>query len=138
MNPCCCCLRSGPSCAEEAAPSSGDAGDEDVSDEYAFLRIRYKLPDEDTSRLIEIPVSGANEVAASEDSVAAREARFAAAVAAFGQLLRGGQYTGDYGYDDVVALALASKGADEFGYRAEFVNLVRLADSAASMERLRP
>jgi Ca-activated chloride channel family protein len=51
--------------------------------------------------------------------------------------LRGGRYTGDFGYDDVVALANANKGADEFGYRAEFINLVRLAESAASMERLR-
>jgi Ca-activated chloride channel family protein len=106
------------------------------SDEYAFLRIRYKLPDEDTSRLIEMPISSANEVTASDSSVAAREARFSAAVAAFGQILRGGQYTGDFGYDDVIALAQANKGDDAFGYRAELINLARLAESAASMERL--
>ena len=65
----------------------------------------------------------------------AQEARFAASVAAFGQILRGGRYTGTFGYDDVIALANANKGADEFGYRSEFVNLVRLAKSAAPMER---
>jgi Ca-activated chloride channel family protein len=115
-----------------AAPAAGDR-----SGEYAFLRIRYKLPDEDTSRLIETPISAANEAVTSDASLAAREARFAAAVAAFGQILRGGQYTGDFGYDDVIALAQANKGEDEFGYRSEFVNLVRLAKSAASMERLK-
>jgi Ca-activated chloride channel family protein len=118
---------------QREAPSAGD-----VSDEYAFLRIRYKLPEEDTSRLIETPVSAADEVDASTGGTAAREARFAAAVAAFGQLMRGGQYTGDFTYDDVIALAQANKGPDEFGYRAEFINLARLAGSAASMQRLRP
>ncbi len=58
-------------------------------------------------------------------------------MAAFGQMLRGGRYTGDFTYDDVIALANANKGEDAFGYRAEFVNLVRLAKSAASMERQR-
>ena len=65
----------------------------------------------------------------------AEEARFATSVAAFGQILRGGRYTGTFSYDDVIALANANKGADEFGYRSEFVNLVRLAKSAAPMQR---
>lgn len=116
-----------------AAPAVGDR----VS-EYAFLRIRYKLPDEDTSKLIETPIGAGNEVGAAGGSDIAREARFAASVAAFGQILRGGRYTGDFGYDDVIALANANKGDDEFGYRSEFVNLVRLAKSAASMERPQP
>jgi len=57
--------------------------------------------------------------------------RFSAAVAAFGRLLRGGRYTGEYGYDDVVALAHGARGDDPFGYRNEFVALVRLAESLA-------
>ena len=109
----------------------------DMSDEYGFLRIRYKLPDEDESRLIETPISAADDVSPGDGGTPAREARFAASVAAFGQILRGGRYTGDYSLDDVIALANANKGEDEFGYRAEFVNLVRLAKSAASMERQR-
>ncbi len=103
--------------------------------EYGFLKIRYKLPDSDTSRLIETPIRTGE---AGVGRQRAREARFAASVAAFGQILRGGQYTGDFGYDDVIALAQASKGGDEFGYRSEFVNLVRLAKSAAAMERQQP
>ena len=109
----------------------------DMNDEYGFLRIRYKLPDEAESRLIETPISAADDISPADAGTAAREARFAASVAAFGQILRGGRYTGDYSLDDVIALANANKGEDEFGYRAEFVNLARLAKSAASMERQR-
>ena len=105
------------------------------SDEHAFLRIRFKAPDGDTSEVITQPISRANEIGATGG--VAREARFSVAVAGFGQLLRGGRYTGDYDYDDVIALAMSAKGRDEFGYRAEFVNLVRLAKSAAAMEPLR-
>jgi Ca-activated chloride channel family protein len=108
---------------------------ETSSDEYAFLKIRYKLPDSDSSTLTTVPITRAVE----QDSVSAapREARFATAVAAFGQLLRGGRHTGSYSYDDVVALAHSAKGQDDFGYRAEFINLVRLARTAAAMEPLK-
>jgi len=96
-------------------------------------KLNEYLPDNPHMKLVESRFRGYVRV-----DVSAREARFDAAVAAFGQLLRGGQYTGDFGYDDVVALALANKGEDAFGYRAEFINLARLAESAASMEQLRP
>ncbi len=105
------------------------------SDEYAFLKLRYKLPDSDTSTLITTPVTRSME--ADGLSAAPREARFATAVAAFGQLLRGGRFTGTYGYDDVIKLAQGAKGDDPFGYRAEFINLVRLAKSAAALEPLK-
>ena len=104
--------------------------------ELAFLKIRYKQPDADTSTVITRAVT-ATDVSDDLES-ASREVRFAAAVAGFGQLLRGGRYTGDYGYDDVIALAQDARGEDPFGYRAEFINLVRLAKSAAAIEPLRP
>lgn len=94
--------------------------------DYAFVKIRYKLPGEGESRLITQPVTAASE---GTDP----EAGFAAAVAAFGQILRGGQYTGRFGYDDVIRLATASRGPDPYGYRAEFITLVRLAKSARVM-----
>jgi Ca-activated chloride channel family protein len=111
------------------------AGPDQVGEqgEYAYLKIRYKLPEEDASRLIETPVTQAMETSL---EAAPREARFAAAVAAFGQLLRGGRYTEDFGYDDVIRLAHAARGTDPFGLRTEFINLVRLAKSAAAIERL--
>ena len=51
------------------------------------------------------------------------------AVAGFGQLLRGGQYTGDFSYDNVLNLARSGRGEDPFCYRGEFIALVRLAKS---------
>ncbi len=113
----------------EAAAADGNA------DEYAFLKIRYKLPDSDTSQLISVPVTR-NDEAVSVAS-APEDSRFAAAVAGFGQLLTGGQYTGSFSYDDAIALAQTAKGADPFGYRSEFVNLARLAKSAAALEPLK-
>lgn len=113
----------------EAAPA------EPVSDEYAFMKIRYKLPDGDTSRLITVPVTKDMESATTD--AAPQDARFAAAVAGFGQLLRGGRHTGLYTYEDVIALAQSARGEDRFGYRSEFINLVRLAQSAAALEPLK-
>ena len=115
-------LRYGPG---TAAPEGGFA------DEVAFVKIRYKLPGASASALITRPVTAAD--AFESVRAAPREARFAAAVAAFGQLLRGGRHTGAFGYDDVIALAQGARGADPFGYRAAFVGLVRLAKSAAVM-----
>ena len=54
----------------------------------------------------------------------------AGAVAAFGQLLRGEPYLKGFGYDETIALAAGARGEDLFGYRAEFLNLLRLAKSA--------
>jgi len=104
------------------------------SDEYAFLKIRYKLPDESTSKLITTPITTSMEKDGVLDPLS-REATWAAAVAGFGQILKGGKYTGDFSYDDVTALARTAKGDDPFGYRAEFINLVRLAKSASALPR---
>ncbi len=106
------------------------------SDEYAFLKIRYKNPDADTSKLITTPITTANEV--SSINKANDDTRFATSVAAFGQLLKGGKHTADFSYEDVVDLANSAKGDDPFGYRAEFVNLVRLAKSSAAMKQNAP
>ncbi len=106
-----------------AAPGGDPAG------ELAFLRIRYKLPGADESRLIERPISDADRPS---DLGAAPEAtRWAVAVAAYGQRLRGDAYLGgDYGWDDILALAQGARGDDPFGIRAEFVQLVRAAETA--------
>ena len=113
------------------AESTGTSGE--FSDEYAFLKIRYKLPGEDSSTLITRPITAADSLDQSDDASLVRETGFAAAVAGFGQLLKGGKYTGDFDYDDVANLARKSKGDDEFGYRSEFIQLVRLAETANKM-----
>lgn len=96
--------------------------------EFAFLRIRYKRPDEQSSTLVTRPVT-VDDHHEKLDS-APREARFAVAVAGFGELLRGGQYTGDLSYQDIIDLAKEALGDDRFGYRAEFIRLVRMAQVA--------
>lgn len=103
----------------------------DTGNEYGFLKIRYKLPTESKSKLITTPVTTAQE---SVDAALSRETDWATAVATFGQLLKGGQYTGSMTYDDVLKLAQASKGDDPFGYRAEFITLIYKAKTAAAMQ----
>ncbi len=92
------------------------------SDELGFFRLRYKEPGATESQLIEQPIlQGQGE--------ATGDIRFAYAIAGFGQMLRGGEYLGDWLYQDAIALANGAKGGDPFGYRAEAVTLMRLADT---------
>ena len=91
-----------------------------------FVKLRYKDPDQDRSRLLDLPVMD-HTGAASEDF------RFASAVAAWGMLLRDSEYCTDFGLGDVVRLAKSGLGADEEGYRSEFV---RLVETARSLELL--
>lgn len=112
-------------------PVDSVSATKDTSGELAFLKIRYKLPDADTSRLIQKPIRTAEQI--SKIGSVPSEARFAAAVAAFGQLLRNDPYTKDFSWDDVLALANTARGSDPYGYRAEFLSLVRLAKTARAM-----
>ncbi len=94
------------------------------SAELAFLRIRWKAPGGNESRLIETPIlPGAGE--ANED------VRFSVAIAGFGQILKGGKYLHGWSYPQAVALANGARGDDPFGYRAEAVRLMRIAESLA-------
>lgn len=99
----------------EAQPTGTDT-------ELGFLRLRYKNPGEDTSNLIETPIL-------TDTADGGNEARFAAAMAGFGQLLSDPKFLGDWGWEDAIALANASKGEDRFGYRTEAINLMRLGQS---------
>ncbi|MDZ4690615.1 VWA domain-containing protein [Terricaulis sp.] len=110
---------------DRAAPSS-------TASELAFLRIRYKLPGEENSRLIERPITNADAV--SDIARAPESTRWAAAVAGYGQLLRGDTYLRQgFGYDAVITLAQSARGRDEFGWRAEFIQLARAAETAAAL-----
>jgi Ca-activated chloride channel family protein len=100
------------------------APDAVTSSELGFLRLRYKDPGQSTSKLIETPITG--------QSDGSDDARFAAAIAGFGQLLQHSSYLGNWGYDRAIALAAASKGPDDYGYRAEAVTLMRLAQSLSA------
>jgi len=103
------------------------AARESKGDELCFVRLRYKLPEQESSREIAHPVLAAS-AHKSLDSVP-QDQRFAVAVAAFAQRLRGEQQVSDYSYEQIAALANAARGEDAEGYRAEFVKLVRMAES---------
>jgi len=94
------------------------------SDEFAFVKIRHKLPSSDTSTLQTFPIGKSQERKLSR---ASDDMRFAAAVAAVGQKLRGDTQLDDFSYEDAIALASGAKGEDKNGYRSEFIQLVRLA-----------
>ncbi|MBO6902742.1 MAG: VWA domain-containing protein [Rhizobiaceae bacterium] len=100
--------------------------------EYAFLKLRYKAPDGETSKLITTPVTAQNEIASFD--AASTDQRFSVAVAAFGQKLRKTDATASLSYDEIMQIATAARGSDPFGYRAEFLSMVRLA-SALSERR---
>lgn len=107
------------------------ADSKSTSEELAFVRLRYKAPNGDTSKLLEQPLQRSDIV---ELADASSELQFAAAVAAFGQQLRGGDYLEDFDFEDIRVLANQSRGADTHGYRGEFVSLVNLADSLAEQQ----
>ena len=98
-------------------------------DEIAHLRLRYKAPNGHDSQLLEWPLQRA--AIKSEIAQTSERMRFAAAVAGFGQLLKGGKYTGSYNYGDIAKLAQGARGDDRFGYRSEFLSLVNIAQSLA-------
>ena len=100
-------------------------------DEYGFLKIRYKLPNDGKSQLIEQSIRKID--AAGRPRPFRRDVEFSTAVAGFAQLLRGGTHTGPLSYDDVIKQALAARGEDPYGYRNEFVQLVRKAQTARGM-----
>ncbi len=99
----------------------GTPAEPGTASELGLLKLRWKAPGAQTSTLIETPITGTEP--ATDDS------RFAAAIAGFGQILQGSVYLGDWGWDDAIAIALSARGADDFGYRIEAINLMRLAQS---------
>lgn len=103
----------------------GNAEASGTSDEIAFLKMRYKLPGSDVSQLIEQPVTA--EVVYGDIADAGVDAQFAAAVAAFGQKLKGSAYGAAMGWNAIEDLARAGRGSDEGGYRSEFIGLVETA-----------
>lgn len=109
----------------QAPTGKAETAPADRNGELAFLKSRYKRPDSDTSRLITTPVTEANAVSSLD--AAPQDVRFSIAVAAFGQKLRGTDALSTYPYGSIVDLASKARGDDPYGYRAEFLNLVRLA-----------
>jgi len=99
------------------------------SDEWLTVQLRYKEPDGTTSRLLTHPVRVRRPAAEPSGDF-----RFAAAVAAFGLVLRESEYRGTATLDQVLQLARGAEGRDPDGERAEFVRLVESARLLSGME----
>ena len=93
--------------------------------EILTVKLRYKEPDGETSKLLERPVRDEEKTYAS----ATQDFKFAAAVASFGMILRDSPHKGNATFDGVLELAREGVGADRHGYRAEFLELARRAKS---------
>lgn len=96
------------------------------SDELLTVKLRYKAPDKDVSKKMELPF-----VDHKRDDVSS-DFRFASAVAMYGQLLRNSDFKGDATYEKVINLAKQGLNNDDKGYRREFV---RLVEAAKGLER---
>jgi Ca-activated chloride channel family protein len=103
------------------------------SSELLTVKLRYKEPDEDTSKLLEFPLKASGE---SFDQ-ASTDFRFAASVASFGMVLRDSEYRGDASFDTVLTEAQGSLGPDTQGYRHEFINLVKKARAISELEAIK-
>jgi Ca-activated chloride channel family protein len=96
-----------------------------VDTELLTLKLRHKQPDGDTSVKTEYPLPALQRTLAESDA----DFRFASAVAAFGQWLRDEEFRGRMTLEEILDLGQSGKGEDPFGYRAEFLQLVRTAGS---------
>ncbi len=122
----------------EIVPADAEGGDDGAVDQLRYqdrprttgsgdwftVKLRYKPPQASTSRLFEQTVR-------TETGAPSVDFRFAGAVASFGMLLRDSEYKGRATFASVLAAARGARGADEEGYRAEFVRLVETAASLA-------
>jgi Ca-activated chloride channel homolog len=106
-----------------AAPSTG-AG----RDELMTVKLRYKAPEGDLSKLISVTVKN-------RPTGMSANVGFAASVAEFGMLLRESEHRGSATYADAAALARRFRGTDPDGYRSEFIRLVELAESLTRHKR---
>ena len=101
--------------------------DAQIGDELLTLKLRYKEPDAASSKLLQLPLLDEGGAFGQANI----DFQFAAAVASFGMLLRDSQHKGAATYDAVLDIATAAKGSDMHGYRAEFLEIVRRANTLA-------
>jgi Ca-activated chloride channel family protein len=102
------------------------------ADELATLKVKYKEPDGDASKA---PLTFIARGEAQPFANASPDFKFAAAVAAFGMLLRNSAYKGDFTYDAVLEIAQEGLGADVSDYRKAFLDMVRKAKGLAALKR---
>jgi Ca-activated chloride channel family protein len=94
---------------------------ESMHPDLLTVKLRYKQPNGSTSSKFEVPLIDSNTNEVSDDF------RFAAAVAMFGQVMKGSEYKGEGTFDKAIELAQSGYGNDSQGYRREFVRLMETA-----------
>lgn len=97
------------------------------SDEVLTVKVRYKAPDGDESKLMSKTLK---EKDYKPFKQASEDFRFASAAAAFGQAVKNSDFKGDISLKEIADIASAAKGVDENGDRAEFVQLIRTYDAS--------
>ncbi|MBN4081804.1 von Willebrand factor type A domain-containing protein [bacterium AH-315-C07] len=106
-----------------SSASNGNFGNELLT-----VKLRYKKPKEDVStKLVFVKNDESTDLENSSNNF-----KFSASVASFGMILRDSKFKGEITYDDILVLAKTAKGADDEGYRAEFIRLVEQADLISS------
>jgi len=103
-----------------------------TSDELLTVKLRYKEPDGDKSRLLEFPLAVGGTPAFDQ---ASEDFRFAAAVAAFGMKLRGSPETGKITWSEIQQIGRGALGNDPGSYRAELLTLVEKAKAIEEAEK---
>lgn len=88
------------------------------NDKIMNIKFRYKKPDGEKSMLIEHAVQD-NKVTKTSENF-----RFVAAVAQFGMLLNNSEFKQGSSFENAKKLATGAIGADEEGYRKEFIELI--------------
>lgn len=99
-----------------------EASNQSYGDEWAYLKLRYKKPDKETSVLIEEVINEEHERDINSDDF-----MFGAAVIEAGLLFRESNYQGQASWDRVVENAFNYKGADKEGYRSQFIRMAEIA-----------
>lgn len=106
---------------QKPAPAAAGA-----SGELLTVKVRYKEPSGQTSKLLSQPVKGGESKAPSADM------QWAAAMAGFGMLLRESPHKGQLTWNQVLAIAVNSTGKDPEGYRKQAVQMI---EQAAKLKR---
>jgi len=103
------------------------------SNEVLTIKLRYKLPDENTSKLMEEVVYDKH----TAFDKTSDNFRLSASVAEFGLLLRQSTFKGNASFEHIIATAKSARGEDEEGYRAEFIKLVKMAQLLSNKDLAR-
>jgi Ca-activated chloride channel family protein len=91
------------------------------NEDWFTVKLRYKAPDADTSRLLDRVVRG-------ESRSPSENLRWASAVAGIGMLLRDSEHKGRATWPVMISLARGARGEDREGYRGEFVRLAEMME----------